>query len=37
MREALNDIELQVAKMLDINSESDQLVQELRDHVMDLF
>ena len=37
IRESLNDIELQVAKMLDINSESDQLVMEMRDHIMDLF
>jgi hypothetical protein len=37
LRESLNDVELQVAKMMEINSESDQQVQEMRDHVMELY
>jgi len=37
LREALNDIELGVAQIYDLKSESDVMAGELRDHIMELF
>lgn len=37
LREALNEIELGVAQIYDIKSESDAMAGELRDHIMELY
>lgn len=37
LRETMNDIELQIGQMLDIQTETDPQISQLRDHMMDLY